>query len=178
MRCGKIFAPLPARHLAPDIGVGAARRLHCQVDVVRISLRDFGQFLFGGGIDGGKVFARTWGDELAVDEEFIAGLDLDVIVRLGRGRVSPFVPEVEMPLKARKRDPMINGRFFTNNNGGGGTGFLARHGGTASLDPVRIGRTQKRDRFRQALSEEKENPSGFSVNGRYSWPRPQPFSSL
>ena len=86
----KMYLPRSRRrHLAPDLVVGAPRRLHRAIDILRVRLRDLGELLFRGRIDRLELLLRVRLDELAADEEVVARRDLDVIGRLERRRVLP-----------------------------------------------------------------------------------------
>ncbi len=82
----EVLGALAARHRAPDLVVGLAGGLHRAVDVGGVGLRDLGEDLLGGGVDGLERGARAAG-ELAVHEEPVGLLDVDDRARLGGRRV-------------------------------------------------------------------------------------------
>ncbi len=131
----EILPALATRHFAPDVLVSRARRLHGTIDIMRVALGDLGQLLFRRGIDGGEILPRMRRDEFAVDEVLIARLELDVIVRLRRGRIGPLVAKAERALVWRQGYAGRMGEGFLNPDGdnGSGTGILAGHGTLSTL---------------------------------------------
>ena len=114
----KIFAALASGHFAPDFFVSAPRGLDRDVHVLRIAERDFGELVFGGRIDGVKMFARMRRDEFAVDEQFVSRRDDVIFGFLRRGRVIPFVAELQAAIVerndgrvARRADGTFGGKF-------------------------------------------------------------------
>jgi hypothetical protein len=46
----EIFSTLSAGQFAPRVLISTARRLYCSLDIARVALGDFGQFLLSGGV--------------------------------------------------------------------------------------------------------------------------------
>ena len=99
----EVFAPFAAGHLAPHAAVRAARRLHCEIDIVRVGFGDLRQLRFCRGIDGIEKPARMRRTKFAVDEELVARLDAHVVALLRRGRIRPAITEVEPPVLRQNR---------------------------------------------------------------------------
>ena len=91
----RYFAALAAGHFAPDVVERALRRLIRRVHVGGAGERDLGELLLVAGIDGVEIFSALRRDELAVDEQIVARLELRVR-RLGRGIVFPKIAEDQL----------------------------------------------------------------------------------
>jgi hypothetical protein len=91
----EVFAALASGHPAPGFFVGAAGGSDRFVHVGARAPRDFGMLFPGGRIDRGEIPAGGGFDELAADEEVVAGLDRDVGVNLGGRRVVPASVEAQ-----------------------------------------------------------------------------------
>src|SRR5207302_7189665 len=68
------------------------------IDIMRVGIRDFGQFFFSGRIDGIEIFAGARRHKLSADEQLIAWPDLDVIACFRGGRVAPTIAEGKFSL--------------------------------------------------------------------------------
>ena len=129
----KEFAALASGHFAPDILVSAPRRFHREIDVARVRLRDLGEFFFRGGIDRSEIFPRARRDEFSADEQLIARLELDVIVRFRRGRVTPFLAEIQMTRAERNSDAPIERLLLIKDNDGGSTEIFRGMAGVETI---------------------------------------------
>jgi hypothetical protein len=76
-------------HLAPHCVVGLACGLHGGVHIGLVGLGDACELLLVGGVDGVEVLAALGLHPLAVDEELVLGVDLDVVGGLGCGGEGP-----------------------------------------------------------------------------------------
>jgi hypothetical protein len=95
----EVLAALLARHLAPHGGLRTGRRSAGGVDIGRRAQCQLGQLLFVRRVDRVEVLAAGGRDELAADEEIVAGLDLRV-GRLGRGIEFPEIAEDQLGPRA------------------------------------------------------------------------------
>ena len=86
----KILRPLAARQLAPDVVIRRLRRLIRRIDIGGTRLRDLGQLLLVGRIDGVEILPQLRCDELSVDEQIVARLEL----RIGRLRRRIEFPQI------------------------------------------------------------------------------------
>ena len=123
----KVFAAFAAGHFAPGFFVSAAGGFDRLVHVGRRPQRDLGMLLLGGGIDRGEIFAGRRLDEFAANEEVVAGLDFEVGVDLGGGRVVPALVETQVAVAHRNDHGMRGRRGQGGHPGGEFFGFLA-HG--------------------------------------------------
>jgi hypothetical protein len=76
-------------HLAPHCVVGLACGFHGGVHIGLVGLGDARDLLLVGGVDGVEVLAALGLHPLAVDEELVLGVDLDVVLGLGCGGEGP-----------------------------------------------------------------------------------------
>ena len=123
----EIFPALASRHFAPGLVVSAPRRFHREINIARIAFRDLGQLFFRRRIDRIEIFAGLRRNEFAVDEKLIALLQLDVVVRFRRGRVTPAIAKTQMALGRRKCGAMIDRAITFNDDKLGTSGFFSRH---------------------------------------------------
>ena len=98
----KIFAALASRHFAPDLVVGAPRGLHRAVHVRRIRRRRSRSASASvAGLMESKYFPECRRDEFAVDEQLMPRRDDVILGILRRGRVIPFVAEIQAAILQR-----------------------------------------------------------------------------